>query len=819
MRGLSKSPMFTIVALLSLALGIGANTAIFGLLDQALLRSLPVQRAEQLVLFSSEGPRRGMVNTSYDDKVTFSYPMYRDMRDGNPVFSGLLARFPVRFSMSRQDRTERVAGELVSGNYFEVLGVRAAIGRIFNQDDDRIQGAHPVILLSHDFWKTRFGSDSGLLTQTILVNNHPMTVVGVVQAGFKSIGTTEAPQVFVPMMMDETLFPSDKNLDNRHSMWLNVFGRLKPGVSREQAEAALNQFWRPLLEVEVNDYPDMRPAVRTRYVNRHLSLLPAAKGISAHPDGFESGMAILMSMVGVLLLIACANVANLLIARATARQKEISIRIALGAGRWRIVRQLLVESLLLALGGGALALLTSSWTGHGLLSFLPSDSGSQGLSSDPDTRVLLFTLALSLLTGILFGLIPALQGTRQGLASTLKEQASAVVGGHVRFRKSLVVSQVALSLVLLIGGGLFARSLYNVKNIDAGFRTDHLISMALQPSYSGYKEARILSLYSELQSSIAALPGVQAVSMSQVAFLAGENEMSSLEVAGYQPKEDERTAVNGSYVGPGFFATMGIPVLAGRDITNQDTAAAPKVAVINEVMARYYFGNENPLGRRMKFRRDPASIEIVGVVRDSKHSDLREKSQRFAYYPYAQHQVDPPMTFYARTSVDPLAMIALIQQQVRRLDPNLPIFNVKTMDRQIDESISTDRLVAALSASFGILATLLAAIGLYGVMAYMVVRRTREIGIRMALGAGRPQVLRMVMKEVMLLAGIGIAIALAVSAGMGRLIGAQLFGVTGHDPLVFAVATIVLSGVALLAGYIPAMRATRIDPLTALRYE
>jgi predicted permease len=559
----------------------------------------------------------------------------------------------------------------------------------------------------------------------------------------------------------------------------------------------------------------MSQAARTRYVNQHLSLLAAGKGISAAPESFGTAMAVLMGMVGVLLLIACANVANLLMARATAREKEIAIRIALGAGRMRIIRQLLVESLLLALGGGALAVLLAAWTGQALLSFLPSDPAAAGISADPDARVLLFTLGLSIITGVLFGLVPALQSTRQGVADTLKEQATALAGGHVRARKILVVSQVALSLILLIESGLFVRSLGNVTNIDAGFPTDHLLEFTMQPSFSGYNNARTLSLYSELQDRISALPGVRAVAMNELPVLAGDNAMSSIDVPGYQPKEGESRSVGENFVGPGYFAAMGIPLMNGRDFAKQDTASSPKVAVINEVMAKYYFGNQSALGRRLKLDKDP--IEIVGVVRDTKHVDLREKSGRFMYFPYTQYPADPPMTVYARTTRDPLSMANLIQQQVRQLDPNLPVFSVMTMQQQINESIFADRLVAALSGAFGALATVLAAVGLYGVMAYTVVRRTREIGLRMALGADRRQVLRLVMKEVAMVAGIGIGIALAVALGLGRVTASLLFQVTGHDPAVFVAATAALAFVALLAGYIPAIRATRIDPLVALR--
>jgi predicted permease len=820
LRGLRKSPMFTIVALLSLGLGIGANTAIFSLMDQALLRSLPVKQPEKLVLFSAKGPRRGQVNTSYGDVYTFSYPMYRDFRDHNPVFSGVLARFPISFSMSWHDQTERIYGDLVSGNYFDVLGVHAAIGRAFLPEDDSTPGAHPVVMLSYGYWKRRFGADPGVLNQTIMLNAHPMTIVGIAQPGFQGVGVGEAPDVFVPMMMRNQMSPLMNDLENRRSMWLNVFGRLKAGVSRQQAEAAMNTFWKPILELEAKDL-NFSQRVREQFLNRHLSLLEGGKGISSTSAQISAAIIVLMGMVGFLLLIACANVANLLIARATARQREISIRLAMGASRLRLIRQLLVESLLLALGGGMLGLLIAEWTGEALLKFLPSDPSMMGISSQPDGRVLLFALALSVITGILFGIFPSLQATKAELASTLKDQASGVVGGglaHLRLRKSLVVTQVALSLMLLIGAGLFARSLYNVKNIDAGFHTDHLISFAVQPSLNGYDQERMRSLFERLQENIARLPGIRTSSMAETALLAGDNEDTSIEIEGYHAKEDEDMNVNENKIGPGFFATLGIPLLAGRDFTKADGAKAPLAVIVNERFAKHYFGDENPIGRRIRFRREKDSVEIVGVIRDGKIVSLREKPLRCIYLPYAQAQIGY-ITFYARTAQEPSAAAQMLRDEVRRQDPNLPIFNMKTMENQIDESLFMDRLVAALSASFGALATLLAAVGLYGVMAYMVVRRTREIGIRMALGADRREVLRLVMKEVVVLAAVGIGIAVLASLAMGRLIQSQLLDVSARDPWVMAAATLALAVVALFAGFLPALRATRVDPLTALRYE
>jgi predicted permease len=672
------------------------------------------------------------------------------------------------------------------------------------------------VILSNEYFLRRFGGDRGILNQTISVNDHPFTVIGVLQPGFHGMSVAQAVDLFVPLMMKAQMTPGWDDMTNRRSLWLNVMGRLKAGVSRPQAEAAMNTLWRPILAMELREMKDpLSGKLAERFVGKHLSLTDGGKGRSDFRDQFSAPLLVLMAMVGLVLLIACANVANLLVARAASRQKEIAIRLALGAGRRRIMGQLLVESLILAVIGGGLGLLVAVWTSSFLLAFL--------LSANPDARVLGFNLALSLVTGVLFGMVPALQATRSGVAGTLKEQASAVSAGTggVGFRKALVVTQVAFSLLLLIGAGLFGRSLYNLKNLYPGFQSDHLMTFAVDPLLNGYSQTRVKALLDRMQHELRALPGIQGVAASELGVLKGNDMMRTVYVEGYRAKEGEDLNPNTDFISPQFFSTMQIPLIGGREFTEADSEGAPKVAIVSEKMARYFFHNENPLGRRFAFGdgKDKPDIEIVGVVKDSRGTALRGEMPRFVFLPYEQDTNVDEITFFVRTAQDPARMGDAIRKVVRNLDPNLPVFAMKTMENQVDEALFTDRIVAVLSCFFGLLATLLAALGLYGVMAYTVARRTREIGVRMALGAGQGGVLWMIMREVAVLAAIGVLIALPASYALSRLIQSQLYGIPANDPLVMGAATLSLAIVALLAGYLPALRATRIDPMVALRYE
>jgi predicted permease len=824
LRTLLKNPGFTVIAVMTLALGLGANTAIFSLTDQVLLRLLPVDKPEELVVLRSPGPKQGRVWSDGDGNTSFSYPAYKDLRDKNNIFSGLLARFAVPLSVAGSGQTERAEGELVSGNYFQVLGVRPALGRVFTDEDDRAPGVSPVVVLSHSYWNRHFGGDADILNKTLTVNGTLMTVVGVAQSGFDGVQVGQKPDIFIPITMKAQMTPNSDGLNDYKDYWLAIIGRLKPGLSAAQAEEAFSPVYRQILEEQLPLTGKWSAETQQRFLQQRMQLDPGARGRPILQRDIKEPLLILMGMVGLVLLIACANVANLLMARGAARQREIAIRMAIGAGRGRLVRQFLVESLVLSLIGGAVGLIVASWTLSALVSAIPPSMGALGLLSELDLRMLGFNLALSILTGLLFGLIPAIRATRLNLESTLREQGSSVSGSlsQVRFRKGLVVSQIVLTTMLLVGAGLFARSLNNLKRLDLGLRADNLVTFAIAPELSGYTPQRSIALFDDLHQRLATQPGVESVSEAEISLFSDSSSGSNITVEGYEPQEDEETDVYQNWIGPGYFSTMGIPLLQGREFTVSDAAGSPKVAVVNETMAKRFLANREPVGSRFAFGAGNTiqpDILIVGVVKDSKNSSVRETERPYVYIPYAQKKTLGNLTFYVKTRQELGVAAASVRNEVQRLDSNLPVFDLKTLEQQLDESLFADNFMTFLSMCFALLAAMLASIGLYGVMAYTVTRRTREIGIRMALGATRGNVSWLILREVMILALVGLIVGMPAAYGLGRLTESLLFGVTASDPLVFVVAGLLLACSTLLGGYLPARKAAGINPLTALRSE
>jgi predicted permease len=836
-RSALKSPVFTTVAVLSLALGIGANTAMFTFLNQILLRLLPVKDAKELTLLTMRGRHYG----SNWGGNAISYPMYKDFKEHNQVFTEMFCRFSRAMSVTFDGSTERVGGELVSGTYFPVLGVTATAGRTFTPDDDKNPSGHPLVVLSYDYWATRFASDPQIIGKNILVDNHSMTIIGVAQQGFDGVELGNAAKLFIPIMMQPDLMPLQKEfLTTRRTRWVNAFGRLKPGVTTTQAKASLQPFMHAMLEEEVEDAAFSNASAFTRevFLKCWIEVLPGSQGRSYFRQQISKPLWVLMAITGMVLLIACANLANLLLARATGRRKEMAVRLALGAKRGRIIRQLLTESLLLsifgALAGLALALVADKLL---MAAYLPSDTQGLKLSTTPDLTVLLFTTGITVVTSLLFGLAPALQATKPDVAPTLKGEASAVVsGGSAALRKALVVAQVTLSLLLLIGAGLFLKSLNNLRELGPGFAYERLIGFNLDPTLTGYTPTRAKLFYQQLTDRLSNIPGVSSVGLAAVRILTGDEWDNSATVEGYtSPKAGDHPEPFMNSISPNYFATLGVPIVAGRDFTIRDTAEvlhnkrpnpdegwSPATIIINETFAKRYFAGRDPIGRHIGFGIDPGTkldVEIIGVVKDIKYTNLRDEIPEQAFEPYLASRFAGDMTMYVRTSLDPNQIFSALRGQVREMDPNVPIYGMRTMDDQISNSLNTERLTASLSAAFGLLATLLAAIGLYGVMAYTVARRTREIGIRMALGAVQGNVIWMVMREVLVLVAIGVGAGVPIAFALMGLVKSQLYGLAPNDPSTLALAAVGLSFVACLAGYFPAWRASRVDPIKALRYE
>jgi putative ABC transport system permease protein len=824
LRMLAKSPGFTAIAVITLALGIGANTAIFSLMNQILLRQLPLKNPNELVILRAPGPVTGHVSDDGDYTESFSYPMYKGLRDNNSVFTGILARYNFSASVASKGQTDRATGELVSGNYFEVLGVQPAVGRVFTQDDDRVPLAQPVVVLSYPYWTRHFGGDPSVLNKVLLINNVEMTVVGVSQSGFFGVQVDKPPDIFVPLMMTQPMTSFGETLDGWNDYWMKVLARRKPGISEKQAEAGINAVYRPLLEEQL---PQIKSAwnedKRQKFLNKKITLSSGAHGRTIVQRDSGGQIITLFVMVALVLLIACTNVANLLLARGASRQREFAIRTALGATRSRMIRQLLAESLLCAFGGGALGILLGTWLMRILTPIVVASAGVQGLTEKLDPSVLTFAIGVTVLCGIFFGLIPAWRVTRLGVADVIKDQGStsSASASHVGFRKVLVAGQVAFTMLLLAGAGLFMRSLWNLRNQDLGLKTDNVITFSVEPSLNGYDTPRSIALFDQLRARLAALPSVRSVGTGDVPTLSGDNEGSNITVEGGPQLAEELQDVDHDGVSPGYFATLGIPLLSGREFTEADATAAPKVAIASEAMVKRFLPGRNPLGARFAFGggKVKPDIEIVGVVKDVKQDHVSSAIQPYLYVPYAQRPKLTGMAFYVRSTQDPLLLGSTIEGTVRELDANLPVYDLKTMGRVVEEDLFSARMVAVLSASFAGLAALLAALGIYGVLAYVVVQRTREIGIRMALGAMTGQVRLLIVREVGSMVLIGVGVGLPLAYGLARFSESLLFGVHAGDPPVYLAGLGLIGIIALAACLVPARRATRIDPLVALRYQ
>jgi predicted permease len=808
LRTLRRSPGFTAVAVLSLALGIGANTAIFSLINALLIKSLPVKNPGQLVQFDR-------ANLASHEMTSFPYPFYQELRDGTEVFSDLLCLSSASTGMRQPDGgVERLRGQLVSGNFFEALGVQPHLGRLLSSEDDTAAAA-PVVVISHGFWQRRFGGDPEAVGTTIDLRDVPMTIVGVASPSFRSLEKGFAPEFWAPITQREPI-TGYENLEARGFWWSQIVGRLKPNVSREQAQAALDPLLHSYLASDRGEpATDYERRVRA---SERMVLHPISKGMSGIDEKVSAPLLVLMAAVCVVLLITCVNIANLMIARGAGRQREIAVRLAIGAGRSRIVRQLLTESFLLA-GAGALAgVAVSYWMVQLLVSYLSSSSTSV-VDVAPDLRVLGFTFLVSTLAGLLFGLAPALHASQTDVSQALKLDSLRLSGGRAVWRKCAVSVQIALALPLLISAGLFLRTLYNLYMQDMGFLRENIVQVSLYSSWDNFNAEQSNHYLREVVERVSALPGVRGASFAAVALLGNHSWGSGITVEGVTIPEDEPEP-HRNVVGPDFFRTMGTAVLMGREFDWRDDENSTKVAIVNESFAKHYFGPENPLGKKIGpgGRDAVADTEIVGVVRDTLYASVREGTRRFWYMPY--QQVDwqaADLTLHLRTEGDPNAVIPPVREMIGAIDGKIVVDRAVTLDSRVNDQLSTDRLVAMLSGFFGLLAALLAAVGLYGVMAYTTARRRREIGVRLALGAEPARVRRLVLRGAVAQVLAGIAAGLPAALAVTRLIESQLFGVEPADPWTIAAATALLAAVALVAGYLPARRASQVNPAIVLR--
>ncbi len=826
MRALMKSPFVTTVAVLSLALGIGANTAIFSLFDQMLMQTLPVEDPGNLINIKAQRPNHGSqsCNQAGDCTEIFSYPMYRDLERQAGGFSGIAAHRLFEANLAHVNQTLNGQGLLVSGSYFPVLGVRPALGRLLGPADDQIIGEHFVAVLSHHFWANRLGSDPGVIDQTVTVNGHPMTIVGVAARGFHGTTLGSRPDVFIPITMRaqvETYFDA---FENRRNYWAYVFGRLEPGVTLEQAGAELNTVYGGIInEVEVPLQGGMSEQTLERFKAKRIDFAPGHRGQSQMHGEVRTPLMLLFSITAVVLLIACANIANLLLAQGANRSQEMAVRGSLGASRYQMMSQLLIDSCLLALLGGLASLVIARWTLSIVGSILPAEAASM-IALDLRPSVLLFAAVVSMATGFLFGMYPALHSTRPDLMTLVRSGTGQASGARsaARFRSSLVTAQIALSMALLIAAGFFIKSLSNVSRVDLGLNTENLIAFNISPRMNGYEPEASRNLFVRLEEELAAMPGVTGVSSAIIPVFTGSNWGTDVSVEGFESGPDIDDNSRHNFIGAGYFNTMGVPLVAGREFTQSDDLGAPKVAIVNEVFARKFGLNGREAVGKWMSSNDMANeldMQIVGLIGDMKYSEVKQEVPPLFFVPYRQNENTGDLTFYVRTTIDPREIMQDIPRVVSGLDANLPVEGLKTLEQTVSENVMLDRLIGTLSAAFAAIATALAAIGLYGVLAYTVALRTREIGLRMALGADSGKVRSMVLWQVGRMTIVGGVLGIAAGIGLGRAARSLLYGAEGTDPFVIGAVALILTIVSLGAGYIPAMRASRVDPMGALRYE
>jgi predicted permease len=816
-HSLARNPGFAAAALMSLAFGIGANTAIFSIIDTLLFDSLPVERPRELVLVNPAGLRNGWTT---EDR-TWSHPAYRGLRDGQRVFTGLIAERTDVVNLTIDGATRRAIASIVSGNYFDVLGVRPLMGRLLRDADDRVRSGHPVVVLSYGFWVERLGRRPDIVGRIVRIRNHPFTVVGIAERPFNGLEVGGAIDVFVPTMMLPEVVTYGQALDARNAYIFNIYGRVKPGVSRQRAEAQLQPVYLAQLEQDVATMGSRRPS-GDRWRQGRVLLEDGHRGTSALRSDLELPLTAVMAMTLVLLVITCANIAGLQIARASARVKEISIRLAMGASRGRVVRQLVTESALIAALGVLAAFGVAFVTIRGLVAEMGEISNRlQIVTTFLDARVLTFTLALAVATTVFVGLVPALLATRPSVWPALRTAAAADSGGQLRLRRVLVTSQLALSLVLVMASGLFGRTVYNLRHANTGFRTDRLVQFQLNTGAAGYDRHRSEAALREVLAEIQSLPGVSAATLAVAPLLDNALMGFALDVEGYSSQDGGRAHAGATAVSPGYFRMVGTPLARGRDFSEADTAQSRRVAIVSEAFVKRYFPNLDPLGRTIRLGYGGAQRfqhEIVGISQDARLNNLRDEPVPTFYLPYTQFEVLNASFFLVRAA-DASLLRRPIEELIRRRDPDLPVIGYVAIDEQIDRLLRPERLVASLSLSFGLLATGLGAIGLYGVMAFSVARRTREIGVRMALGADRGTVLRMVLRSAAGMAAIGICLGAALALALGGYVESQLYGIRGRDLATVSGAAGVMVTVALVSGWLPARRASRVDPMLALRYE